>query len=341
MRNIVFLISGQGSQYYQMGFDLYCENEIFHKKMHTLDEIIRERFGFSIIDVIYNQKKGVSEAFDDPVYSSLGIYLIEYALASTLANYGVKPAKIIGSSLGMFVASVLAQCIDEVQGLEIIYSLMNNIKNRCTQGGMIAVLADPGLYHNSHILKNNSVLAAIDPGFSFVLSMQASSLSCVEPYLKKMNVGFQCLPVSRAYHSHHMEPIKNDFLNINLTFSSKTPFISLICCAKTDELKTVQLSDLWYAVRQPLLFTNTITRIEDKMTSCYVDIGPSGMMATYLKYILPKNSKSEVYTILSPYKQASKNFLQVVDRCTTIENNSQFTLVNPSVSGLSRVSEIR
>ncbi|TAK74268.1 MAG: acyltransferase domain-containing protein [Gammaproteobacteria bacterium] len=311
MKPIVFMVSGQGSQYYQMGLDFYSENEFFYKSIHSLNDVAKEKFGTSVIDIMYDHKKHMSEAFEDPVISSLGIYLIEYALASTLIHCGIKPAKIIGSSMGMFVSSVLAQCLDKYQGLEAIYHLMTLIKERGEHGCMIMVLADPSLYHGSEILRDNAVLAAMDKAFGFVLSMHLTNLDCVENYLDKIEVSFHRLPVSRAYHSHWMDIIKDEFLNMNLHFSSTEPSTSLICCAKTDELKTVGTLDLWNAVRSPLLFSDTIAKIEEKMASCYIDIGPSGMMATGLKYILPQHSQSEIYTILSPHKQASKNFERI------------------------------
>jgi acyl transferase domain-containing protein len=315
MKPVIFMASGQGSQYFQMGADLYSENEYFHQSINSFDSVIKDRFGISITEVIYNNKKHASEDFRDPLLSSLGIYLIEYALASTLEYYGVKPTKIIASSMGIFISSVLSKCIDTYQALDAIYCLMTLVNKRCEHGSMIVVIADPKLYYKSALLMDKTVLASFDEGFSFVLSLQLCNLRIIEDYLSQIGVSFHRLPVSRAYHSHWMDHLKDDFLNLNLTFLSKEPSIPLICCAKTDELKAVEMFDLWDAVRQPLLFSETITKAEKKMASRYIDIGPSGMMATNLKYILPKPSKSEIYTILSPHKKASKNLENVIRNC--------------------------
>lgn len=308
------MFSGQGSQYYQMGLDFYSENELFNKNINSLNVVIKDRFNFSLIDIMYDQKKTISIPFSDPFLSSLSIYLIEHALASTLMDYGIKPDKIIGSSMGMFVASVFANCIDKYQGLEIIYHLMSQIKEQCSDGCMLAVLTSPDFYYNSKILNQYCELAAADNGFSFVLSMQLSDVKHVEKHLDEAGLSFHHLPVSRAYHSHWMDNIKESFLNINL--SPTKPSIPIICCTNTEELNNIHTTDLWQAVRKPLLFSNTITKIEKSTTCRYIDVGPSGMMATCLKYILPKNSESEIYMILNPYKQASKNFTRVLSHCT-------------------------
>src|SRR3990167_7103392 len=172
MKPIVFMFSGQGSQYYQMGLDLYSENERFNKNINSLNTLIMNRFGISLIYTIYDKTKNISTPFSDPVLSTLAIYLIEYALASTLRDYHIEPDQIIGSSMGIFIASLFTNCIDKNQGLEAIYHLMRLVTEKCLSGRMIAVLDDPKLFDNSATLKKYCQLAAVDKGFCFVISMQ-------------------------------------------------------------------------------------------------------------------------------------------------------------------------
>lgn len=316
MKPVVFMLSGQGSQYYQMGLDFYSENEKFNKNINSLNEVIKEHFNFSLIDIMYDPQKTIATPFSDPLLSSLSIYLIEHALASTLIDYGIKPEKIIGSSMGMFVASVFANCIDKHQGLELIYHLMSQIKEHCAAGCMLAVLTSPNFYFNSRVLNQYCDLAAADDGFSFVISMQSIDTSYVKEHLDEAGLAYHQLPVSKAYHSQWMDNAKESFLNANL--SAAKPTVPLICCTKTEEINHIHTTDLWYAVRQPLLLSETIIKIEKSMPCRYIDAGPSGMMATGLKYILPKNSESEIYMILNPYKQASKNFTRVLAHCSQV-----------------------
>ncbi|MBX9298715.1 acyltransferase domain-containing protein [Chromobacterium piscinae] len=315
MKPVIFMASGQGSQYFQMGVDLYNENEYFYEKINTVGLIIENRFGISIVDIIYDDKRDGSEIFSDPILSSLGIYIIEYALVSTLEKYGVQPTKIIASSLGIFISSVISRCLDSSQALDTIYSMMSLLNRRCDEGCMIIVLADPTMYYRSSMLKEKTVLASRDDGLSFAISLQLCDLMDVENYLNDIGAAFHRLPVSRAYHSHWMDHLKNEFMRMDLNFLSNKPSIPLICCARTDELLTIGMSDFWNAVRRPLLFSDTIAKAEKEMAACYIDIGPSGMMATNLKYVLPKSSKSEIYTILNQQRRASKNLENVIKHC--------------------------
>ena len=53
-RPIIFMFSGQGSQYYQMGRKLYEQNSNFRKWMIRGDKIASEVMGLSILEHFSN-----------------------------------------------------------------------------------------------------------------------------------------------------------------------------------------------------------------------------------------------------------------------------------------------
>ena len=55
--DIVFLFTGQGSQYLSMGKELYCENEAYHKAMDQCESIhnVLTEWG-SLLDIIFNTR---------------------------------------------------------------------------------------------------------------------------------------------------------------------------------------------------------------------------------------------------------------------------------------------
>ncbi|XOS93736.1 acyltransferase domain-containing protein [Brevibacillus laterosporus] len=55
--SIVFMYSGQGSQYYQMGRALFEQNNIFRSYMYELDAKVRELIGVSVRSELYEINK--------------------------------------------------------------------------------------------------------------------------------------------------------------------------------------------------------------------------------------------------------------------------------------------
>ena len=53
---VVFMFSGQGSQYYQMGKELFEHNQVFNTWMQKLDAIVKRFTSKSILELIYDKE---------------------------------------------------------------------------------------------------------------------------------------------------------------------------------------------------------------------------------------------------------------------------------------------
>lgn len=313
---VVFMFSGQGSQYYQMGRELYDGNSVFKENLDWFDRTIASRYKLPLLETIFDSAKKRSDTFEEPVLSSLAIFAVEHALAVTLQESGVIADKIIGSSMGMFVAATFADCITKEEGLDAIYSLMKNVK-QCDNGTMIAVIANPSVYYNSAFLKQRCSLAAINFHSSFAIALPHNVMQDVESYLDRQEVIFQRLPVSRAYHSRWMDGAHRNFMDETRHIAFRKATIPLICCSRTARLGSTDINDLWYAVREPLLFGETVNKLDRDGSHRYIDVGPSGTMATYLKYILPPERRADIYGILAPSLPGVDRFNHVVSSMST------------------------
>lgn len=74
-----FMFSGQGSQYYHMGKELFKENTVFRQSMLEMDAIAARRIGTSIVEEIYHPGKRVSDPFDSILFPPRH-FMIEYSL---------------------------------------------------------------------------------------------------------------------------------------------------------------------------------------------------------------------------------------------------------------------
>ena len=117
----VFMFSGQGSQYYQMGKELYEKHPRFKLWMNHCDNIVSPLIETSLIEVLYEQHKK-SEPFDNIVYTNPALLSIEYSLAKILMESGIKPDFFLGYSLGELTAAILSQGISLEQGLQLSVS---------------------------------------------------------------------------------------------------------------------------------------------------------------------------------------------------------------------------
>ena len=313
---IVFLFSGQGSQYYNMGMDLYESNTQVRRHFDALDEIARDIIGHSILKLIGDERKKPSDPFTDVPTSSVAIYLVERALTRFLVDYGIEPSICVGSSMGMYASFTAAGCLDEEEALGFVFEQGKAFMETCDPGSMISILGDPALHESVPELQRTADLAGINFDNAFVIAAQASDLPALFGLLKSLKLTYQEMPVARPFHSRWIAPAKERLDALSAPFSGRRPKIPVACCTKQDFVESLEASSVWSAVRHPIMFRDTIIRLEKSGPYRYVDVGPSGTMITMLKYVLPPGSESECHLILSPFGPSTKRLTNLLSACT-------------------------
>src|SRR5436309_1981687 len=106
------MFSGQGSQYFQMGKELFKTNDTFRNWMVRLDPIAKELTGYSVIETVYSDGSRKGDSFDRTLLTHPAIFMVEYALAQALMHAGVLPDMVLGVSMGSFAAATVAGFIE-------------------------------------------------------------------------------------------------------------------------------------------------------------------------------------------------------------------------------------
>jgi len=296
----VFMFSGQGSQYFQMGAPLYRQDETFRRSMDRMDTLVRELTGCSVVATLYGSHSKAAP-FDVLTLTSPAIFMVEVALAETLMAAGVMPDLTLGASLGSYAASVIAGCIGVEAGLQMVVRQAQVFEDACEQGGMIAILADPGIAE-APILSVNAVVAGINYASHFVLSARSRHLPGIETYLQGAGHPFQRLPIKYPFHSPWIEPARPALSAASAALLRPRPArMPIVCCATTACITELSADHFWHVARDPIQFQRSILALEAQGAYRYVDLGPSSSLATFLKYLLPPTSPSKHYPVMTAY----------------------------------------
>jgi len=304
------MFSGQGSQHYQMGRALYDANATFRDGMNRLDLTARECSGRSVVEALYGASRK-SDLFDRTLLTHPAIFMVEVSLAQCLIDEGLVPDLVLGASLGSFAAAVIAGAMGVEDGLRAVIRQAIVLEETCLPGGMIAVLADPVLFREPFLCES-SALAGVNFATHFVISARQGELAVIEGELEERNIGHQRLPVAFPFHSEWIEPARAPFGAFMQSVVRKRSSLPIVCCDQAEVISDVSGEYFWNVARRPIRFREAVSRLEAEGPCRYVDVGPGGTLATFLKYGLPSGSRSDVRSIMSPWGTDLKNLASLL-----------------------------
>lgn len=305
-RKIVFMFSGMGSQYFHMGEELMTREYGFAERMHAVGDIIYTLCGEDVIEMIYDDSKSKFDPFDHTVHCSLAIIAVEYALARFLIDRGIKPDYLLGTSLGEFSSVAVSNPVNLPKIIQLLHGVMEIMENRATEGRMIGILDSSDRYHQNTFLHGNGEIAADNFASHFVFSCEADRVSKVVDELKRRGITFHVLPVKRAFHSSSIDPLERACKTLSVNFTFAAPEIPYISCADSDELLCFDGEWVWNVLRKPIQFRKSVDRLCGEKECVFIDLGPSGTLANFVKYHL--GGSAACYPVLMPFGNDTENF---------------------------------
>jgi trans-AT polyketide synthase/acyltransferase/oxidoreductase domain-containing protein len=311
---IIFMYSGQGSHYYQMGKALFETNKTFNDWMQRANAFCYKLIGLSVIDHLYDNQKTQSQPFTRTLITHPAIFMVEYALTQVLLEHHIQADFVFGTSVGEFAAAATSGILTFEDALQTVIRQAEMLEKYCHTGGMLAILADPSLYHAESWLHQHCELAAINFSSHFVVSGKNDALKVIEKKLKEQQIVSVLLPVSHGFHSTLIDGAKTHFMEAIKLLSvqkAKLPFIS---CVEAQTVNSLTPPYFWEVLRSPILFQNTIQYLEKQQPALYIDLGPSGTLATFIKYNLSLDSASKAIALLTPYSQETKNIESILKK---------------------------
>jgi amino acid adenylation domain-containing protein len=278
---IAFLLTGQGSQYVDMGRTLYETQPLFREVLEKCDEILAPLLGHSLLKLLYSPAANESSLLDQTAYTQPALFALEYALTELWKSWGIEPDVVMGHSVGEYVAACVAGVFSLEEGLKLIAERGRLVQALPPGGEMVAVMASEAQVVNairSVALSHQSKIsiAAINGPENIVISGLQPAVRAVSAALEVQGVKTKYLKVSHAFHSPLMEPILDAFHTIARQVSFSTPRIKFISNV-TGKLATEQVAapEYWCRhIREPVQFAAGMASLAQLGVNMFVEIGP-------------------------------------------------------------------
>ncbi|WP_427160212.1 SDR family NAD(P)-dependent oxidoreductase [Aliinostoc sp. HNIBRCY26] len=223
---VVFLFSGQGSQYSGMGQTLYNQEPVFKNTLDLCDKILQPILGKSLLDLIFNLEK--SEQLEQTQITQPALFSLEYALAKLWQSWGIQPAALLGHSIGEYVAACLAGVFSLEDALQLVVQRGRLMGELPHNGAMAAIYADYQTVVDHLTPYGNQVNIAADNGAINVISGLREIVEQLEQTFIEQGYKTRRLAVSHAFHSPLMEAILDDFAKVLYKVDFHEPSLTII-----------------------------------------------------------------------------------------------------------------
>jgi amino acid adenylation domain-containing protein len=282
--DVVFMFPGQGSQYVNMGINLYRQEAVFQQTVNSCAEILQPLLDQDIRELIYSentQQAASNQLLEQTRYTQPALFTIEYALAKLWQSWGIQPTAMVGHSIGEFVAACLAGVFSLADSLQLVAArgkLMWNLP----AGSMLSVRM-PVAELEPRLAAELSI-AAINSRSLCVVSGATPAIERLQQALAAEEVVCKLLHTSHAFHSAMMEPIIAPFAKLVAKVSLSPPQIPFVSTTTATWITNEQATDpnYWAAhLRQPVRFADAVQTLWQQNPSfVLLEVGPRQVLST-------------------------------------------------------------
>ncbi len=274
---VVYLFTGQGSQYQQMGRGLYQCLPVFRQTLDRCATLLAPHLDRPLLDLLYPDPAG-EDLLERTDYAQPALFALEYALAAQWRAWGLEPAAVMGHSVGEYVAACVAGIFSLEEGLRLIARRGQLMQSLTVPGAMAAVAAPADAVREAIAALPPGVgIAALNSPQQTVVSGEADAVERLLAQLAARDIGARRLRVTRAFHSHLMEPVLAALAAEagKIAFQpQQIPIVSNLSGSLADPRQLGQAAYWREHTRQPVRFAAGLAALHAAGYRHFLEIGP-------------------------------------------------------------------
>jgi myxalamid-type polyketide synthase MxaE and MxaD len=284
-RRLVFVFSGQGSQWPGMARDL-MHWPAFRESLETCDALFARHARWSLLRELESVD---GERLARTEIAQPAIFAVQVALCALLRSHGVTPDAVLGHSVGEIAAAYIAGAL----GLEDAVALVGH-RGRIMdaahgRGGMLsAALRFEDARRLVDELAPRLSLAALNGPESVALSGGADAISEALELLRTRGVAAQRIPVEYAFHSTQMDACGTDLAEAVAALPAVAPVIPLFSTVYGARVAGQALAaEHWRRnVCDTVRFAPAVQAAAEEGFDVFVEIGPHASLVRNIEDVL-------------------------------------------------------
>ncbi|MFR9750341.1 type I polyketide synthase [Nocardia sp. 004] len=282
----VFVFTGMGPQWWAMARGLLEAGGTFAAEATRVDGEFQKIAGWSIIEELLRPEE--QSRATSTVVAQAGNFLVQVALCAALEEFGIRPAAMVGHSVGEVAAAYVSGVLSLHDALLVGYHRARLQATTAGSGGMLAIGLPLAEAQDLTAGDSRVDIAAINSPSAVTLSGEVTRLDEIAESLTEDGVFAKRLQVEVPYHSHLMDPILDEFRTVLADLQPTTPRIPLYSTVTGTRVTEADLdADYWCAnVRRSVRFADTVTELVATGSRVFLEVGPHPVLGANIREIL-------------------------------------------------------
>lgn len=279
---LVFLFSGQGAQYPNMGRDLYATEPVFREAVEACFDRLRGQLPGLAHELLFPDQVGpeAEALLQRTEITQPLVFVLEYALTRLLASWGLRPDAVLGYSFGEIMAAFSAGVLDLDTALRLVVE-RGRLMATLPPGAMLSVPL--GADEVQPLLASNPELSlAVDNDGSCILSGPSDAVASLKQDLRRRGLLSMPIPVAHAAHSTQMLDLTASFQAVTAQLNYRPPSLPYVSSVTADWIRPDQACDPGYwadHLAAPVRFAAGLKRMTELGDAVYLEIGPGRDLA--------------------------------------------------------------
>jgi myxalamid-type polyketide synthase MxaE and MxaD len=295
-RKLVFVFSGQGSQWFGMGRTLLHQEALFRDVIERCDLAMRPYTNWSLIAELAATDAVQSRMNEVDVIQPV-LFAIQIALAALWRSWGIEPDAVVGHSMGEVAAAYVAGALSLEDAARIICIRSKLVKRTIGQGAMASVelSIEDALGAIAGYEDRVSIAVSTSPASS-VLSGESIALAEIVEQLQRRDIFCRMVKVDFASHSPQMDPLRAELLQaleeVRPQFASM-PIYSTVLDTVADGW---EFDAKYWArnLREPVLFSGSIQRLIENGHDIFLELSAHPVLLSGIQQGLHHSGKEGV-----------------------------------------------
>ncbi len=282
---VVFVFSGQGSQWFGMGRELLEQEPIFRETLERCDQAIQQYADWSLLEQL-TADESESRLVDQIDVIQPTLFAIQVGLAALWRSWGIEPDAVVGHSMGEVAAACVASALTLDDAARIICR-RSNLMRRVSGKGAMAVVG-LSLEEAAKVLTGyeDRLSTAVSNGpRSTVLSGDPESLQEVLDTLTARDIFCRRVKVNVASHSPQMDPLCADLSQALEGLSPEASSIPIYSTVNNVVSDGRDLNTTYWVknLRKPVRFWTTVEQLLEDGHDIFIEISPHPILLSTIR----------------------------------------------------------